>query len=172
MQFLSLPGHMKILPSSPEVGRDHVTNSNQLAESRNDVCTCVRAKSFQLCPTLCDPVDCSLPGSSLSMEFSRQEYWSGLPCPPPGDLSDPGIHRQFSLLCPYVPGNVSIPAGWRWTASSGGSEVSCPQSTQANSKRVLKPLRFWWLLLPQYQLVIPQLRQNSNPIQTDHFSHT
>ena len=27
----------------------------------------------------------------LSMGFSRQEYWSGLPCPSPGDLSDPGI---------------------------------------------------------------------------------
>ena len=27
----------------------------------------------------------------LSMGFSRQEYWSGLPCPPPGDLPDPGI---------------------------------------------------------------------------------
>ena len=29
--------------------------------------------------------------ASLSMGFSRQEYWSGLPCPPPGDLPDPGI---------------------------------------------------------------------------------
>ena len=27
----------------------------------------------------------------LTMEFTRQEYWSGLPCPPPGDLPDPGI---------------------------------------------------------------------------------
>ena len=27
--------------------------------------------------------------ASLSMEFSRQEYWSGLPCPPPGDLPNP-----------------------------------------------------------------------------------
>ena len=27
----------------------------------------------------------------LSMEFSKQEDWSGLPCPPPGDLPDPGI---------------------------------------------------------------------------------
>ena len=27
----------------------------------------------------------------LSMGFSRQEYWSGLPCPPPGDLPDLGI---------------------------------------------------------------------------------
>ena len=41
-------------------------------------------------PTPCDPVDCSPPGS-LSMGFSRQEYWSGLPCPFPRDLPDPGI---------------------------------------------------------------------------------
>ena len=27
----------------------------------------------------------------LSMGFSRQEHWSGLPCPPPGDLPNPGI---------------------------------------------------------------------------------
>ena len=44
----------------------------------------------QSCPTLCDPVDCSLPGTS-SMGFSRQEYWSGLPLPSPGDLSYPGM---------------------------------------------------------------------------------
>ena len=35
-------------------------------------------------------MDCSLPGSS-SIEFSRQEYWSGLPFPSPGDLPNPGI---------------------------------------------------------------------------------
>ena len=35
-----------------------------------------------------DFVACQAP---LSMGFSRQEYWSGLPCPPPGDLPDPGI---------------------------------------------------------------------------------
>ena len=35
------------------------------------------------CPTLCNPMDCSLPGSSvpLSVGFLRQEYWSGLPFP-------------------------------------------------------------------------------------------
>ena len=37
----------------------------------------------QLCLTLCNPTDCSLPGSSVH-GFSRQEHWSGLPCPPPG----------------------------------------------------------------------------------------
>ena len=34
----------------------------------------------QLCPILCDPMECSLPGS-LSMGFSRQEYWSGVALP-------------------------------------------------------------------------------------------
>ena len=32
------------------------------------------------------------------MEFSRQEYWSGLPFPSPGDLSDPGIEPGFPAL--------------------------------------------------------------------------
>ena len=48
------------------------------------------SKLLQSCPTLCDPVDCSLPGS-LSMGFSRQVYWSGLPFPSPGDLPHPRI---------------------------------------------------------------------------------
>ena len=34
----------------------------------------------------------------LSMGFSRQEYWSGLPFPSPGDLSDPGIKAIFPAL--------------------------------------------------------------------------
>ena len=34
-----------------------------------------------------------------SMEFSRQEYWSGLPCPPPGDLPNPGMELE-SLMSP------------------------------------------------------------------------
>ena len=34
----------------------------------------------------------------LSMEFPRQEYWSGLPCPPPGDLPDPGIELESPTL--------------------------------------------------------------------------
>ena len=48
------------------------------------------AKSLQSCLTFCDPTDCSLQ-APLSMEFSRQEYWSGLPFPSPEDLPDPGI---------------------------------------------------------------------------------
>ena len=100
----------------------------------------------QSCPTLCDPMDCSLPGSSLhgilqarvlewgaipfsdhnlcgrhnkvkslsrvrlcdpwtvahqaplSMGFSRQEYWCGLPFPSPGDLPDPEIEPRSPTL--------------------------------------------------------------------------
>ena len=40
------------------------------------------------CLALCDPMDCS-PQVLLSMGFSRLEYCSGLPFPPPGDLPDP-----------------------------------------------------------------------------------
>ena len=58
--------------------------------SYEDIYLCVHAKSLQLCPTLCESMDCSRQGS-LSMGFSMQEYWSGLPCSPPGDLPDPGI---------------------------------------------------------------------------------
>ena len=36
--------------------------------------------------------------ASLSMGFSRQEYWSGLPCPSPEDLPGPGIKSTFSAL--------------------------------------------------------------------------
>ena len=51
----------------------------------------------QLCPTLCDPVDCS-PPAPPPMGFSRQEYWSGLPFPSPGDLPNPGIEPRFPAL--------------------------------------------------------------------------
>ena len=45
----------------------------------------------QSCPTFCDPIDTVARQAPLSIGFSRQEYWSGLPFPSPGDLPDPGI---------------------------------------------------------------------------------
>ena len=50
----------------------------------------------QLCLTLCGSMDCSPPDSS--MEFSRQEYWSGLPLPSPGNLPDPGIEPRSPVM--------------------------------------------------------------------------
>ena len=79
----------------------------------------------------------------LSMGFSRQEYWSGLPCPPPGDLSDPGI-EPVSLTSPSLAGGSSplAPPGkptWRGTEAKYqqlvptcrhvGSESSSPHQT-------------------------------------------
>ena len=55
---------------------------------------------LQSCLTLYDPMDHS-PTAPLSMEFSRQEYWAGLPCPPPGDVPDPGI-KPVSLASPAL----------------------------------------------------------------------
>ena len=52
----------------------------------------------QLCLTLCDPMACNLHQAPPSMEFSRQEYWSGLPFPSPGDLPDSGIEPMSSTL--------------------------------------------------------------------------
>ena len=58
------------------------------------------AKSLQSCPTLWTPwiVAHQAP---LSMGFSRQECWSRLPCPPPGDLPEPGI-EPASLKSPAL----------------------------------------------------------------------
>ena len=56
-----------------------------------------KSEVAQSCPTLCDPMDCSLPAPP-SMEFSRQEYRSGLPFPSPGDLPNPGIEPRSPTL--------------------------------------------------------------------------
>ena len=49
-------------------------------------------KVAQSCPTLCNPIDYK------SMEFSRPEYWSGLPFPSPVDLPNPGIEPRPPTL--------------------------------------------------------------------------
>ena len=65
-------------------------------------CVCMNAKLLQLCMTVVTlwTIACQ---ASLSMGFSRQEYWSGLPCPPPGDLHDPEI-KPTSVMSPALVG--------------------------------------------------------------------
>ena len=55
----------------------------------------LKLRCAQSCRNLCNPMDCSPP---LSMEFSRQEYWSGLPFPSPGDFPNPGIEHLSPAL--------------------------------------------------------------------------
>ena len=57
----------------------------------------MRSEVSQSCLTLCKLMDCSLQAPP-SMEFSRQEYWSRLPFPSPGDLPDPGIEPRAPAL--------------------------------------------------------------------------
>ena len=56
--------------------------------------SCLVAKS---CPTLYDPMDVAHQ-TPLSMAFPRQEYWSGLPFPPPGDIPDPRVEPMSPAL--------------------------------------------------------------------------
>ena len=61
------------------------------------------AKLLQLCLTICNPwtVACQ---ASLCMGFSRQEYWSGLPFPPPGDLPHPGTESTYPVASALLGG--------------------------------------------------------------------
>ena len=58
-------------------------------------------------PTLCHTPRTVAHQAPLSTGFPRQEYWSGLPFPPPGDLSNPGI-KPTSLLSPALAGKSFI----------------------------------------------------------------
>ena len=79
----------------------------------------------QLCVTLLT-VTCQAP---LSMGFSRQEYWSGLPCPPPGDLPKPVI-ESVTLMSPALAS--------RFFNSSTNWEVPVTDEVHLNEKVILE----------------------------------
>ena len=96
----------------------------------------------QSCLTLCDPMELSPPGSSVHgySPMRSQEYWSGLPCPPPGDLSNPRIKlRSPSLQGDSLPseppgkpmktgmGSLSLPQGSFLTQGSNWCLLHCRQ---------------------------------------------
>ena len=68
----------------------------------------------------------------LSIEFSRKEYWSGLPCPPPGDIPHSGI-EPASFICPALAGRFfTTSETWEAqnihtaAAAAAASLQSCP----------------------------------------------
>ena len=75
-------------------------------------------------------VACQAP---LSMGFSRQEYWSGLPCPPPGDLPDPGI-KPTSLMSPALTGRFFTTSA-TWEVAYLLGKVAKNQKTQNTDNR-------------------------------------
>ena len=110
-----------LLTKPPQIMKqDYLYHNYKITVNLNGVSrVCVHVKSFQLCLTLCNSMNYSPEGGGglvakscptlatpwtvacqapLSMRFSRQEYWSGLPFPSPGGLPDPGIEPRSPAL--------------------------------------------------------------------------
>ena len=77
-----------------------------LAGIRHNMC-----KSLQSCPPHCNAMDCNLLGSSIH-GVSRQEYWNGLSCPPPGESSQPRDQTCLSCLLYWQTGFFTTSATW------------------------------------------------------------
>ena len=97
-----------------------------------------RAKSLQSC-RFCAPLWTAAHQAPLSVGFSRQEYWSGLLCCPPGDLPDPGI-EPLSLSFPALEGRF-------FTTNSMDIHttfwITCPELAS-------KPGRLHYMLTPDF----------------------
>ena len=89
---------------------------------------CVHVKLLQSCPTLYDPVNCQL---LCGRGFSRQEYWSGLPCPSPGDHSHPGI-ELMPLTSPALAG------GFFTTSTTLEASLMCRTSDKSHLRDILQ----------------------------------
>ena len=85
------------------------------------------SKITQSCLTLCSPWTIAYQ-APLSMEYSRQEYWSGLPFPSPGDLPDPGIEpRSPALQADALPPGKSSLISYAAAAAAAAKPLqSCP----------------------------------------------
>ena len=84
-----------------------------------DACMCAKSR-----PALCNPIWTVAHWAPLSMEFFRQEYWSGLPCPPPGDPLDPEIKPLF-LTSPELSGGI-FTTSITWEAHSLNKTLAKP----------------------------------------------
>ena len=96
------------------------------------------------CPTLTTPwtVACQAP---LSMGFTRQEYWNGLPFPSPADLPDPGIKPASPALAGRFftrePPGKSLKMGGGTVVISIGMCSATQWATEGNSQRLFSSSR-------------------------------
>ena len=83
---------------SQRIGHDRVANSNTIMRTylHINIYVHICMLGAQSCPTLHNSMDYSLQ-APLSMRFSRQKYWNGLPVPSQGDLCHPEIETGFAL---------------------------------------------------------------------------
>ena len=107
----------------------------------------------------CNPMDCSLPGFPIcerGRQYSRQEYWSGLPWPPLWDLPNPGI-EPMSLMSP---------------ALAGGFPLALPGKPPTNSQLLYKtsPRQF---IKPTFKILAQRLHcLIRHPISMRPFTHS
>ena len=100
----------------------------------------------QSCPTLCNPMDCSPPGSSVHRIL--QEYWSELPFPSPGDLPDPGIKpRSLALQADSLPSE-------HW---------ECPIWATGTFEWLMKTMQ-WLLILLTVKVTLPKCPHDLAPM--------
>ena len=87
------PGFTPLEPSWQKAGHTHGWSGDSASLGLSvHLCAWVRAKSLQSCPTGCSP-----PGSSVH-RILQARILEWLPCPPPGDLPDPGIEPKSLAL--------------------------------------------------------------------------
>ena len=126
----------------------------------------MHAKSLRLCPTLCDPRYSSPPGSSV-LGVLHQECWSELPCPPPGDLPDPGTEPSSHVPCIGRWLN-----GKEFTCNVGDACLTC-ESGRSSVEGSGNPLQYsclgnpkdrgaWWATLLRVTKSWTQLKRLSN----------
>ena len=87
------------------------------------LCVCVCAKLLQSRLTLCSPMDCSPPGSSVHGILQARTHRSGLLCPPPGHLPNAGIKPE-SLASPTLAGGFfTISTTWEAHVTADSSSI-------------------------------------------------
>ena len=95
--MLSTVLSFRILHNRTKIPVFRELNINGGKETKNSKPCAVLCSVAQSFLTLCTPRTVAHQ-PPLSMGFSRQKYWSGLPCPPPGDLPNPGIKPRSPTL--------------------------------------------------------------------------
>ena len=108
----------------------------------------LHAAWLQSCPTLFNCTDYSLQ-APLSMGISRQEYRNGLPCPPPGDIPNPGMETA-SLTSPSL-------AGWFFTTRASllyAKSLLILSTTQFDLQDIIKTPSHLSIMPPQLLQVV------------------
>ena len=130
-----------IEPWSPALQADSLPTESR----RKPLHIAAAAKSLQSCPTLCDPIDGSPPGSP-SLGFSRQEHWSGLPFPSPMHESEKWKWSRSVLSDSYWPHGLQptrLLHPWDFPGKSTGVGCHCLLTCKCQ-KTYQSPFASWY----------------------------